>query len=295
MYIQLFENFSNYKNLNKVVLDKVEKIWHLLVKRGSGVYTVKIEDDNKKFIPWYNEKEGKYFIEIKIKFDPGTYKAHAKQLKGDHRYIILIGTKFYSDLEKSKDDIFSTLAHEISHIAQHYNNFHEFSKDRHEQKWKDSKSTLKYQDWYSDVHHHSRETEKEAVMLGMFELIKRDRIDLAAKEFIYRSKYFDLYSLNKLKKKAYSYGIFKDFLPELKSEFTKQFEEYFNERIKTPQFYWDELFNKLQSLKYIFNLLRLDYKIYDNKLKEYYLEIRETKIREKRRNYLDNYFGLEEK
>lgn len=211
----ILEGYSNYNNLTQLVRDKIEQKWDRIVKRlGNTQFFIKFDVDGQQ-------------KSVTVKFD-------AKSLKGSYEtenysgsdYLIVISTLYIDDLEESKDNIIATLVHELTHISQHLNNFHSytFKIQRNEfKKQKEINPRLKYQNYY-DAHHHEYGTEREAVLIQLFEYLRRKNIRQAMYFTIQSNDYLNFYPFSKIIKKAILYGVdkntFDSFLKELENKLT---------------------------------------------------------------------------
>jgi len=203
---KISEGYSNYNGLTQIIRDKIDANWDRIIerKRKGTQFTINYEkpDKTKSFVV--------------VKFNPnseGSYiQREFKDVKDEYisYYRIVISTKYIKDLEKSKDNLIGTLVHEITHFGQKFNKFSDYEK---EIKWgelkkrrEQSNTKIKYGDYY-DLHHDEYKTEKEAVMMNLFELLRRGKNEKSVHMVYNDYEYFNLYPYRKLINKMISYGV----------------------------------------------------------------------------------------
>lgn len=181
-YVHL-SGFSDYKGLLKRCLDKLDKVIDRVYPKGG--FTLKMKEEVDKD---YNV--------VKIKLGPGLHTSVRQYAKG---YQIDIDTE-----EHSVEQVYTALAHEITHISQKMNNFHNFQFDMLRAKYKN----VKPKNWSTllDSIHSDLETENEAVMVQIAVALKRGNFEAAAKELLNRHDYFKTWDWRKFATKLYSVG-----------------------------------------------------------------------------------------
>jgi hypothetical protein len=214
------EGYSNVNGLTQIIRDKIDTNWNRIIKReGKTNFTFNFQDPQ--------DKSTKSVI---VKFDPISRENFMTLNVTGYDYKVVISTKDIRDLEKSKNNLIGSLVHELTHISQEFNKFHshEFKIRRiqYKERLKDNPK-LKYKDFY-DFHHDVYETEKEAVMMKLFELLRRKDLDRSINFCYDNSEYFDLYSYKKLVNKSYFYGVNINDFNLFREELTKMLYEMIN-------------------------------------------------------------------
>ena len=111
-----------------------------------------------------------------------------------------------------------SIAHEVTHISQHMNNFRNFQFDMLRKIHPD----IKPKNWgiFMDSIHESLETENEAIMVQIAVALKRGNIDLAVEEMLNRGGYFKTWNWRKFATKLYSVGVTDKDIKKLRQELT---------------------------------------------------------------------------
>jgi hypothetical protein len=233
------EGYSNYNDLTTNVRDYIESKWiKIIEKSGKTSFTYYFNYVNK----YLNSVDKKKII---IKFDPKAKYSFQKNI--ENGYQITINTE--GNLEKSKNKIFATLTHELTHISQEFNKFRSHVFKEHRKKFKEIGG--KWNEYYNDTHD-KRNTEKEAVLIAFFELLRRKSSGVS---HVYNNyTYFTLYPYKKIINKAILYGVdintFNKFKEELKM--------FLLEKLNLANSYYDDskwdVIKKVNTIANQFNL-----------------------------------------
>jgi hypothetical protein len=206
--LNLIEGFSNYKNVLNVILSRAIKEFPKWSKQGKRRFGFKV--------PLVHDVGSKVSITINFReSDDGSFT----KMTGNGNHLIVIDIS-YMDLNNKDDQdmLLGTLAHEVTHISQSYNGFKEYDFGSDFKQYNVSKGRLKkfgvtkYSQYYSKVSHSTRKTEKEAVLIKLFQLLKLKNMRMATQHTLGNSEYFSLYSYKQILTKAVVFGIGKEIL-----------------------------------------------------------------------------------
>ncbi len=246
----LNEGYSNYKNLVQRVMEKLDKKIDKIYPKGS--FTILLDPDKPK--------EGNTNITIKISPD---VQSQVKR-SGDYSYLISIDSS-----TNTKEEIYRSLAHELTHISQDQSNFHHYEIGKDIKNFKDVKKDnkkLKFKDYYMEVSHSQRETEKEAKLIGIFELLKRGFIKTAIDSLNWEEEYYNTFDNKTFIKKAFSYGVNKENLNKFKNEFKDDLDEWFNDIKKIKNNYSDCFRRYFKEKIHIIRMVGLDEEKYNKQM-----------------------------
>jgi len=220
----IFEGYSNYNNLTQIIRDDIDKNWDKFISGASFSYKT---NDSRIVIIKASRNEKRSYIKTQQK-----------------KILIIISISDIVDFNKEKDFIIGQIVHELTHLGQKNNKFEYYVFNNKFNEFENIKNTkkLKYSDFYIK-NHVTYDTEKEAVLINLFELLRRENIDEAIKFAFGRFEYFDLYEFNKIVKKSVTYGVKKDVF----DLFRQKLESFLNSRLSIM--YFDDSFKNDNEIK----------------------------------------------
>jgi hypothetical protein len=192
--------------LLKEALEKFESVVEKVYPTGS--FYIKFKTDNEKI---------------------SIYVVLGENLESEVKHTDKNKYRIQIDSDQPVSRVYATLAHEVTHISQKYNGFkaYEFEKI-----YKDVKERgVKYRHFYDEMHAEFG-TEKEANLVGLLTLLKRNNIEDAVDLAMERHEYFTLPNQTYLKK-AISMGVNRDALNKFKNMVDAKFNDslsYYKEK-----------------------------------------------------------------
>ena len=195
------DGYSNYKGITQFIRDKMDDNWNDILKKKKVEFS--FEFDKKIITVKFGSIEGSKIGRIK-----------------DLNYLISINT---SGKNLNRDNIIATIVHELTHFGQKFNKFGNYDRGEHFLDYNDF--NYDYTNYLSD--HDRYHTEKESVLLQLFELLRRKNVKLSISFCYEKYKYFNLYQYKKVINKALLYGISVDIF----NQFRKELKEYLLNKI----------------------------------------------------------------
>lgn len=195
------------KNIDRIFSKRVQG------KPFNGSFTFQYEVPEEivkkmKSYPWVDKSS--FILTVVVRFSP------LKALKGGHKKGESFGTRklivinsdngTYLDNESLKKKMYSIYIHELQHIPQEYNSLQDWSQFKSSQRFQSIKSKTKsWSKFWQRGDHDKRESEHEANLAQLLELIANEDFD-AAVDFVLNHASYMHFSFKQFVHKAYYWG-----------------------------------------------------------------------------------------
>jgi hypothetical protein len=139
---------------------------------------------------------------------------------GKEMFNIYVNTGFECP---NKESAYAAIAHEVTHISQKFNNAMDYDENKDKKEFMARKGSgeidpgWSFDTYYGNVSHMTRGTEKEASLIGVFELLKRGYEKEARGELVKRAEYFNVFDNKTFMKKAKEFGVDEQLIKKLTS------------------------------------------------------------------------------
>lgn len=226
-YSRLIEGYSNFENnLTQFVIGKVKLGWDKIVKRVQNGKRVDLKISYPLDPPVTLKDFGGRTVNeiiINLTFDPNYQRISGlmRRQYGNQFKISIDPSSYKYDLSR----IAGVLAHEITHAGQYMNNFMEYDRKKYVPTAEDQAKYMR-----GGTFHSRRETEKEATLIELFEMMRQGNYKKAFFDLLKDSSvYFNMFTFKDYISKGTAYGLKRSQFDAMKKEAENWIEDMIEE------------------------------------------------------------------